>query len=66
MRCLLTEAAWQGVRRSPTIGHYFNRIQQGNGERKQIALVATAHYIVRAMHAMLRDNRPWTEAAQVA
>ena len=39
VRCLLTEAAWQGVRRSPTIGHYFNRIGQGNKERKKIALV---------------------------
>ena len=66
VRCLLTEAAWQGVRRSPTIGRYFNRIGQGDTERKKIALVATAHYIIRAMHAMLRDNRPWSETVQAA
>ena len=42
MRKLLTEAAWQGVRHSPEIRAYFERIQRADPARKKIALVATA------------------------
>lgn len=66
VRHLLTEAAWRGVKLSPAIGQYFERIKQDNPERKKIALVATAHYLARVMHAMLRDNRPWAEASLAA
>src|SRR4029077_3607511 len=41
VRKLLTEAAWQGIRRSPTIRQHFERIGQGSPDRKKIALVAT-------------------------
>ena len=60
-RKLLTEAAWQGVRRSPTIQRHFERIHQGHKDRKKIALVATAHYLARVMHAMLRKGEAWKE-----
>ncbi len=63
VRHMVSEAAWQAIRYSPTILRFFERIQQGNKERKKIALVATAHYMVRVMHAMLRDNQPWKETA---
>jgi len=59
VRRLLTEAAWQGIRRSPRIRSYFERIGQGNRERRKIALVATAHYLVRVMVAMLRSGECW-------
>jgi transposase len=62
-RKYLVEAAWQGVYRSPTIRAYFERIRQGHPERRKIALVATAHYLLRCMHAMLVRNEPWHEAA---
>ena len=62
VRRLLTEAAWQGIRRSPHLRGYFERIGQGNRERRKIALVATAHHLVRVMVAMLRDGEPWREA----
>jgi transposase len=62
-RKYLVEAAWQGVYRSPTIRAYFERIQHGKKERRKIALVATAHYLLRCMHAMLVRNQPWREAA---
>jgi transposase len=42
VRKLLCEAAWQGVRRSPTIGAYFERIARGDADRRKVALVATA------------------------
>jgi transposase len=59
VRKLLTEASWQGIRRSPEIRAYFERIRQGNPERKKIALVATAHYLLRVMLAMLRTGEVW-------
>lgn len=63
VRQLLVEAAWQGIRRSPRIGAYFERIRQGNPERKKIALVATAHYLLRVMLAMLETGECWRAEA---
>ena len=62
-RKYLAEAAWQGVHRSPTIRAYFERILRGKAERRKIALVATAHYLLRCMHAMLLSGEFWHEAA---
>lgn len=61
-RKYLVEAAWQGVYRSPTIKAYFQRIRRGRKERRKIALVATAHYLVRCMYAMLVSGQSWREA----
>jgi transposase len=58
-RKLLTEAAWQAIRRSPHVRGFFERVQGGDPSRKKIALVATAHYLVRVMHAMLRTGEVW-------
>ena len=62
-RKYLVEAAWQGVYRSPTIRAYFERILRGKKERRKIALVATAHYLLRCMHAMLVSGAFWREVA---
>jgi transposase len=59
VRKLLTEAAWQGIRRSSHIRAYFERVQGGDEQRKKIALIATAHYLVRVMHSMLRSGELW-------
>ncbi len=59
VRKLLTEAAWQGVRRDARIGAYFERIRKGDPQRRKIALVATAHYLARVMHAMLCTGECW-------
>ena len=62
VRKFLVEAAWQGIRRSPRIRAYFERVQKADPvNRKKIALVATAHYLVRVMHAMLRSGEVWRE-----
>ena len=63
VRKLLTEASWQAIRRSPRIRAYFERVRQGNPERKKIALVATAHYLIRVMLAMLRTGEVWRAEA---
>ena len=59
VRKLLTEAAWQGIRRSSHIRASFERVQNGDEQRKKIALVATAHYLVRVMHSMLGSGETW-------
>jgi len=62
VRRLLTEAAWQGIRRSPRIRAYFERVRRNDPARRKIALVATAHYLARVMLAMLKRNEMWNEA----
>ena len=61
VRQLVAEAAWQARRRSPTVRAFFDRVQQGDPQRKKIALVATGHYLVRAMWAMLKRGTYWQE-----
>jgi transposase len=61
VRQLVAEAAWQAQRRSPTVRAYFERVQRGDPQRKKIALVATAHYLVRVMWAMLKRGTTWEE-----
>jgi transposase len=61
MRKLLIEAAWQGVRRSPTIRAFFERIKRDDPDRKKIALVATGHWLARVMASMLRSGECWCE-----
>jgi len=67
VRKLLAEAAWQGVRRSLTIRHYFQRVLGSDPQKKKkIALVATAHYLARVMLAMLRTGEVWRERLPAA
>jgi transposase len=61
VRQLVAEAAWQAQRRSPTVRAYFERVQRGDPQRKKIALVATAHYLVRVIWALLKRGTPWEE-----
>lgn len=62
-RKLLIEAAWQAIRRSERCRGYYERVRRGREERKKIALVATAHHLLRCMHGMLRSGEAWREAA---
>jgi transposase len=61
VRKLLVEAAWQGIRHSPTLRDYYRRISQGKKTRRRIALVATAHHMLRVMQAMLKSGEVWRE-----
>ncbi len=59
VRKYLTEATWQAIRRDATIRAYFQRIAREDPKRKKIALVATAHHLLRVMLAMLRTGEEW-------
>jgi len=62
MRRLLTEAAWQGVRLSPSMQSRYERIRKGDPQNRKIALTAISHYLVRVMLAMLKRGETWNEA----
>jgi transposase len=66
VRQLVAEAAWQAQRRSPTVRAYFEHAQHGDPQRKKIALVATAHYLVRVMWALLKRGTTWEENQESA
>jgi hypothetical protein len=61
VRHLVAEASWQAVRRSPTVRAYFERVRRDDPQRKNVALVATAHYLVRVMWALLKRGTTWEE-----
>jgi transposase len=61
VRQLVAEAAWQAIRRSPSARAFYERVQREDPLRQKIALVATAHYLVRVMWAMLRRGTVWQE-----
>jgi transposase len=61
VRMLLCEAAWQAVRRSPSMKAFFERVTHGEPGRRKIALVAAAHKLARSMAAMLRSGEAWRE-----
>jgi transposase len=66
VRQLVAEATWQAIRRSPTVRAYFERVRRGDPQRKKIALVATAHYLVRVMWALLKRGTTWEESVPTA
>jgi transposase len=66
VRKLLIEAAWQGIRRSPRIRAFYERIVGGKEDRRKIALVATAHWLARVMLAMLRSGEAWRHEQEAA
>jgi transposase len=66
VRQLVAEATWQALRRSPTVRAYFERVRRGDPLRKKIALVATAHYLVRVMLTLLKRGTTWEEAVAPA
>lgn len=61
VRSLLCEATWTGIRCSPTIRSFYERVMRQDPQRKKIALIATAHYLLRVMAAMLRTGEVWRE-----
>jgi transposase len=62
VRKLLVEAAWQAQRLDPSVKTFFQRVTAGKKERRKIAIVATAHHLLRCMAAMLRSGECWRAA----
>lgn len=66
VRGLLAEAAWQAIRRSDRVRAFYERVRRGDYERRKIALVATAHYLLRVMLTMLQTGEVWRTESQAA
>jgi transposase len=61
VRMLLVQAVWRGIRKSPSLRAFFDRIVDGDPDRRKIALIATAHHLSRVALAMLRSGAAWEE-----
>ena len=61
---LLCEAAWTGVRCSPTIRSYYQRLTHDDPDRKKIAIVAVAHHLVHVAVSMLKTGQCWKESTK--
>jgi transposase len=61
VRQLLVEAAWQGIRRSPTLRARYQQLCLDDPDRRKIAIVAMARQLSQVMAAMLRENCRWRE-----
>jgi len=59
VRKLLVEATWQAKRRCAVVQEHFDRIAGGKADRRKVALVGTAHWLLRCMWAMLRTGEQW-------
>ena len=59
MRKLVCEATWTAVKKCPSFRTHFERITAGRPERRKIAIVATAHRMIRVMGAMLRSGEAY-------
>ena len=59
VRHLVVEAAWQGIRRSARLRAFYERVRREDPGRTKIALVATAHYLLWTMLAMLQSGEVW-------
>jgi transposase len=59
VRMLITQAAWQAVRRSAQMAAFFERVKAGQKQRTGVAVVAVGHKLLRIMLAMLRSKEPW-------
>jgi transposase len=59
MRKLITEATWTAIKRCPAFGRFFERVTAGKAERRKIALIATAHRLIRVMGAMMRSGEAY-------
>jgi len=61
VRKLIVEAAWQGVRRDRQIRRVFQRFKHDRKDRHKRAIVATGHYLLRVMLAMLKSGECWRQ-----
>jgi transposase len=64
VRKLIVQAAWLAKRQSARLDAFFEKVRGGQKQRTGVALIATAHKMLRIMLAMLRNNEPWRKDAK--
>jgi len=63
LRQYLTEAAWRGVQRDPTIKAHYEQVLRNDRSRRKIAIVATARWLATIMLSMLKTGEAWRGSA---
>lgn len=63
VRKLIVQSAWQAIRRSARLRAFYESKRDGQKQRTGIALIATAHKMLRIMLSMLRGREPWRKDA---
>ena len=63
LRGMLVEVAWMVWRHNDWAKSFVARVSRGMKLRKKIAIVALARKLLVILWAMLRDNKPWRQAA---
>jgi transposase len=61
VRKLLVEASHVAIRLSPSVRARYERLVGGDPGRRKKAVVAVAHFLCRAMGAMLKTGEAWRE-----
>lgn len=56
LRKLLAEAAWRAADKDAAMRELFERVTQGNSDRRKVALIAVAHKLSRVMLAMMKSG----------
>lgn len=59
LKAAMCQVVWANSRSNNRIGQFFRRIRKRRGEKK--ATIATAHLIVRILHAMAREQTHYKE-----
>lgn len=65
LRCGLYMAAWVATRRNPVIRAFYQRLL-AKGKRHQVAMIACLRKLLVILNAMMRDQKPWRDAAAPA
>ena len=61
VRWLIVEAAWQVVKKSPSLKIFFERVMAGQKNRKKIAIIAVARKLLTIIRAMLITGELFNE-----
>jgi transposase len=62
-RKYLCEATWKAIRGDTTVRKRFEQFSHGKKDRRKIALVATAHWLLRCILSMMQTGEVWRQAA---
>jgi hypothetical protein len=61
VRWLITESSWRVIKKSPSLGAFYERVLNGQKSRKKIAIVAVARKLLSIMRAMQMTGELFNE-----
>lgn len=61
VRWLITESSWRVIKKSPSLGAFYERVLNGQKSRKKIAIIAVARKLLSIMRAMQMTGELFNE-----